>query len=254
METRTRKIPSQVIVAVLPFYGYIAAYSYDEGYLSSFALPSQLVQVRIESLVTFTGSFILFFFIVVGLMNFVDDFYKEPNKHLLVRDVIELTYIPLILILSAFYFDILLFWKSFPFAAALLAISLLAYFIIPIFKFKDKKLSYSEKLALDRAERKRKSRPSKNSFFFSSEPVRYVFIFILLAFTTIFVANLLGSRDAEKKNKFIIFSKNNQEYGLIRKYGNELIGIKINNGKFTNEYLLLKEMDTVEFTNRDVSR
>ena len=250
-------IHPSIIVAILPFYGYIAAYSYEVGYFSALNLPPQLAQVRIESLVSFTGYLIFVVFIVVGFLSYIDPFYKDRSKHHIARDLIRLSYIPVILIAVAIYFEIPEFERGIPFAIGLFAIGWITYFVFPLFKYRKMKKSYSEKLLLfakRSAERKNKSDSSEKSFFFSSDLFRVFSILALTVYGTLIVANILGESAGQKSKEFMVFSYKDSEYAFIRSYGNEKIGIKIVDGKLTKEYLLLNNDNEINFVLRNVAK
>ncbi len=173
-----------ILIALLPFYGYIAAYAYEVGYLSSFNLPSLLAQVRIESLVIFTTSVILTLFALFALVNAVLPIYKAQETYPILKIFIRDTYILGIIIFITIYFyppGI----KYIPVFIGISVLNLLFSFGLPQFVYrKEKNLTFTDKLRKDqsvKAEIKKSKENSKIPSLMSNEIVFNVISLALIA-------------------------------------------------------------------------
>jgi len=212
-----------VILALLPFVGYVTAYNYEKGYLSYFGIPSFLIRIGLEEVITaatvvLTGLFGLYYLMAI-LYLFKDLLTKSAKGFTLFKSIVLFLFLyPFIftfnsgilldkLITSLAILFAILFWQ-FGFPIIFQRGNTLEEKIIKADKV-DNEVCTIEDLILSRPKLK----------------ITYLTFIVILVFSGL--ASSAGSRDAAKQKDYLLFS-NNGTYVVIRAYANKYIAVEIN--------------------------
>lgn len=239
----------EILIALLPAFGYLTAYNYEFGYLSSFNLPETLIQIKLEQLVSFTVLFSIFVFVVIGVMEFIYNFYHLGSNQPIARNIIKITWPFMVGAFIAWYFDIPDFNKYLPLFLGLIIFSIAIYFVLSLFPTKEnKKYTLRERLSLDK-----KSNHKTPSVLDVVPFSREIDLILILITTLSFFSQAIGKKAGLSTNKYIVFRYHENEYAMIRDYGDKKVAVKVVQGKFTDEYILVQSSDNLMFGVKSLS-
>lgn len=241
----------EILIAILPIFGYIAAYNYEIGYFSSFNLPDTLVQIKIEQFVSFTLLITLLIFSAVGAADFFYAFSHDKDKHPIAHNIIKLTWVPIAGVLLIWYLDIPSMNKFLPLFIGLFVASLTIYILMILFPRGDmKSLSFLDRLRWKEAKTIKQKQPSildKIPFF------QEIATILLAIYAVSFFAQAIGAKSGFDTKKYVVFKFDGREYALIRDYGNKKIATRTSNGNFTNQFLLVESLENIVFSVKDLN-
>ncbi len=245
-------ISQAIIIALLPFYGYIAAYYYEVGYLASFNLPPMLIQIRPESLLNFVQATFFPFLLTYALLVVLWPIYKIRHKYPLLKALIQVLFMPLSITIVILYIDISSLKQYYQILIFFFLMNTVLYIGIPLLQFRKEKISLIEKIRKsDEAEANSNSswgHSFNKDILFSSQRALSIFLLAFLAFIVYIVGEMIGLRNGRMETQFLTFTRDNEKYALVKDYDNEKIAVKIKNSRFTSEYILLDNINELKLT------
>lgn len=246
------KIKEGIIITIIPLFGYLATYNFEVGYLKSFNLPNELAQIKIESLITFSVTITLFILTLVGTVDLLYPYYKNPDKNPLLHGIVRMTYIFLFGIFIIFYFNTPSQKQFLPIFIVLLFFSLIVYFLPLFLRGGGKKLSFFDRVkSLNESKQKQQE---KSISILDKIPFKVeMSVFILSILVIAWLGQLAGEKVGTDAKRFISFDYKGDQYAVIRIYNDEKLAIKIRGNKLTDEYIFLQK-ESLKFQIIEVKR
>lgn len=219
MDNKEKKdwITEGVIIALVPFLGYLFAFEYESGYAIFFNFPKEFINIGLPQIIItisilYTITILLFFYIE-GL-----SFMLFKNRRALYHSIIKL--LPMFGLSIGYYFA---FggMRALPFFIVFLVFGF-SEFIVPLITQRDKKDYESKLQAYDDADWKFREERGALSVrlikLFGYKNI--IFIFNLLV--CVFLTQTIGEIAASRKIMFFVMPNNPQKV-VVRIYGDNLI-------------------------------
>ncbi len=237
-------LDKSLVLAGLPFWGYSIAYVFEVGYLSFFNLPNYLIRLSIENVIVTTfiltllisvysfliAEYIIFPIVLPGILN------KQNPIDYSFRIIIAIYFIIYLPFLAlSTNSDITQFITS---SIFILITLLVYYFLFPIFLYKNKKISYQNKVAELTKEDNRII--TFMDFLLSQQALKYT-LGLLLIIVSLMLSFAIGKKYASIKSDFLIFTKDHKDFAIVQMYQNDKIGVEIDvkNKKIKKSFLIL---------------
>lgn len=211
------------LLAILPFAGYIIAYSYEKGYLSFFRVPSFLIRLGLEEVIVATSVVIaglsIFYLILMILYPFRKHISKSAKGFTFLKSIV------LFLILSPFI-------STFSSDSLLdkLIVSYIIFLFILLWQFGFPLLFYkgsSLEEKIIRADKEKDEVGQIEDFIFSRPQLKTIYIiFLTIAYISL-LAYKAGVNDASSQKDYLSFSDNTNTYIVVRTYVDKKIAIEI---------------------------
>lgn len=210
-------ITDGIIIALVPFLGYLFAFQYESGYAIYFNFPQELISIGLPQIIMtlsiLTVVIMLLFFIVEMLSMIV-----PGNKRALYRNVINILPITCYSIGYLFAYG----FKKAAVFIFLFVIFGFERFVLPLFVYRDKK-DYNSKIQADE-DATWKFREERNAL--SVRILRIFgqkeFMIILNLVLCVYFTQMVGEIIASEKNQFIV-SSNDPQKVIVRIYGDNAI-------------------------------
>lgn len=215
----------QLLLVILPFYGYLVAFIFEQGYISYFGIPSQLIRITIENIVlaiigVFSGLSI-YIFLSDFIAPIINVFYKGRKNPIM--KAVYITSIETIIISAIFlpFLNTTLLRKLLIFLGLALYLSF-NNFIIPII-FAKKGLSFSQKL-----ESEDKVVINRISLInIISQGDNRLSLLLIIAVVFLIMSYQAGSYLASTQKDFLSFQINGEKNVIIREYGQKYVAVEI---------------------------
>jgi len=238
------------LLALLPFVGYLLAYNYEKGFLSSFNIPASYVQVSVEAVIVSISSLALSLMIIypfidvfAPILQLID---KSSEKGKAWFSTIILT-----LISCAFVF---IFMSTTTINKIIISLS---WFFCWIFYYFGVPLILSRKKTME-AKLREVNKIDKNvpSFidFIWDKPVLFSYwSLFLLVFLFAFLAHMVGVKKAASEKQFLVYNKE-EPYAILRTYRNYNLAVGYDKeSKIINNKVLIIQNDTeIEYSSENI--
>lgn len=238
-----------LLLAILPFVGYITAYNYEKGYLSFFGVPSFLIRLGLEEIIVATSVLVLGLF---ALYPFLAIIY--PFRNLMGKSVGGRT-LKITIILFLFLSPIIFIFNSSSLLDKLVT-SLVIFLILLFYEFGFPYLFYKgssldEKIV--KAEKTHKEVGQIEDFIFSRPQLNTLCILFFTIMFISFLADLAGVRDANNQKDYLLFSDNGT-YAVIRTYADKKVAVEINSESkyIENNIRIISINDNLELRVEDI--
>ncbi|MEK7558716.1 MAG: hypothetical protein AAB521_00250 [Patescibacteria group bacterium] len=234
------------LIAILPIYGYFIAYVFESTYLGLLGIPSDFVQIRLNSIFLISVIVILLSTFILYLAFFFRPLLKKHKNNFLLYPIIFYG-----LLLSVIAGITYIFMPNFiknvtPVIAICSVLFVLNEFMYPLLKYKTFK-NYKEHVIELRNTKTNSDKSQLNSdnaylnLGLFSLVILVATYGIVIAFAGAYIVNF---------NTYLTFEKNGIKYALLRNENNEKIAIEYKNDRLIPGKILIFTSDSLGLVSR----
>lgn len=223
-----------LLLTALPAYGYLAAYSYEKGYLRSYGIPEFLITLNIENILLATVTLLSIFFLALGGIEFFHLALQDlRSKGSILFKIPSLLLVPLI-ILALLY---IIFPEYFRSRNDAMLVSLIV-FILTFFALVSLRNNYPKISSKIHAQKE--INKSVVDVLMAKKFMPPILIMAIAAIVIAMISETLGVSTAKRQETYIAFSQGDKEYALLRTNAGQALAVEINKkqNKLTNSYML----------------
>lgn len=229
---KSKLLNDGMIIGLATILSYFLVFVYESSYLRYFNISSEFVSVSLEKFIIFIIS-ISGFFLLLYLMIDLILFFIPKKENFVGRRIFTFIVIQTIIFLPILYINnFSIKWWGYSILG--LIIYALFYFGFPLIH-RNKK-GYKDKLIEQQKIENYPSLLDRAGGLFGNKGGLFIVIFIYL----IYISYILGSYNAKEQKEFIVASIDNNNFAVIREYGDNIILLKINqeNKVFYNTFYI----------------
>ena len=233
-------ISGTVLVATFSLLGYFIAFFYEDGYLSYFHIPKQLIEVSLINILIGTIATLGSMFLLLSILNIFSQMKLLDTKTALGRSRnFALMYVAYAITMLLIYKTA---WEQYLWFLIIAAILLIIEFLWPFIFQKDKKTLEEKFLAQEKIEREVLTSDLFGKI--SKKIGRPIFQCLFLFIVLLSIAFNIGRSEALNQKLFVLLGSNSDK-AVLRIYSQSLIVIEFDreNKKATKSFFLIDRGD-----------